>query len=413
MKGDLWIFFAVIILIISLVLHQVPLALVALLFILTGGVSRLWNKYCLRRVEYKRRLSRKQVFFGDEVIFEIEISNRKPLPLPWIKIEDDLPDKLVLLKGKASPSTEERVTLTNIFPIGMYNRVRRRFPMKCTRRGAFVFGPTRIQSGDLFGFFRRDMQVDTLDFLLVYPRLVPLEKLGIPSQQLFGDIRLKQHLFQDPVLTAGVREYHSGDALKRIHWKSTARLGRLQTKIYEPTTTIDISIFLDIRTLREHLWGSVDQLQEVGIITAASLAQHALSAGFRVGLYVNQLTRFSQGMARVPPSRHPDQLLRVLEVLAQLHQVESIPMTRYIREEVAGLPWGSTLVVISAQPDEKLMAALLDLKRVGRSVTLIVIGGEVKEINAAHFPVYYVSDAVAWELIKEIKLNEEPDVKKS
>jgi uncharacterized protein (DUF58 family) len=413
MKGDFWILFAIIILIISLAIHQVPLALIALLFILTGGVTRLWNKYCLRRVEYKRRLSHSQVFFGEEVVFEIEISNRKPLPLPWIKIEDELSEKLTLLKGKTSDSHEDRVTLTNIFPIGMYRRIKRRFPIKCPRRGAFAFGPTRIQSGDLFGFFRRDLEVDKMDYLLVYPRLVPLEKLGIPSRHLFGDIRLKQHLFQDPVLTAGVREYHSGDALKRIHWKSTARLGRLQTKLYEPTTNTDISIFLDIRTLRENLWGSIEQLQEVGIITAASLSQHALNDGFRVGLYVNQMTRFSRGMVRVPPSRHPDQLLRVLESLAQLHQVETMPMTRYIREQAVGMPWGSTLVVISARPDEKLMETLLDLKRVGRSVTLIVIGREVEDVSAAHFPVYHVSDAVAWELIEEIKLSEELETKKS
>src|SRR4030042_1955889 len=243
MRGDYWIFIAAIILIISLALQQVPLALVSLLFILTGGVSRLWNKYCLHRIEYNRRLSHSQVFFGEEVVLEIEIANRKPLPLPWLKIEDELPERLTLLKGKASPSHEDRVTLTNIFPIGMYHRVKRRFPIKCPQRGAFIFGPTRIPSGDIFGFFRRYMTIDKLDFLLVYPRLVPLEKLGIPSQQLFGDIRLKHHLFQDPVLTAGVREYQSGDSLKRIHWKSTARLGRLQTKVYEHTTTIDITIF--------------------------------------------------------------------------------------------------------------------------------------------------------------------------
>ncbi len=408
MRGDAWIIIAVIILIISLALHQVPLALIALLFILTGGVSRLWNKYCLRRVEYKRRLSQNQVFFGEEVVLEIEVSNRKPLPLPWLKIEDELPQKLVLLKGKASTSHEDRVTLTNIFPIGMYHRVKRRFPIKCPLRGAFVFGPTRLQSGDLFGFFRRDMEVGQLDYLLVYPRLVPLEKLGIPSQQLFGDIRLKHHLFQDPVLTAGVREYHSGDALKRIHWKSTARLGRLQTKIYEPTTTIDISVFLDVRTLRAHLWGSSYQLQELGIITAASLSQYALNAGFRVGLYVNQITRFSHGMVTVPPSQNPNQLLRILEALAQLHQIETIPITTYIRREATNLPWGSTMLVVSAQPDENLLATLLDMKRVGRSVALVVVGSAVKEVNASHFPVFRVPDDVAWELIKEIGIQEEP-----
>lgn len=409
MRGDYWILIAVIILIISLALQQVPLALVSLLFILTGGVSRLWNKYCLHRVEYNRRLSHSQVFFGEEVIFEIEIANRKPLPLPWIKIEDELSERLTLLKGKASPAAEDRVTLINIFPVGMYHRVKRRFPIKCPQRGVFTFGPTRIQSGDLFGFFRRHMSVDKLDFLLVYPRLVPLEKLGIPSQQLFGDIRLKHHLFQDPVLTAGVREYRSGDSLKRIHWKSTARIGRLQTKVYEPTTTIDISIFLDVRTLKAPLWGSISQLQELGIITAASLSQHALNNGFRVGLYVNQITRFSQGLVTVPHSQHPDQLLRILEVLAQLHQTETVPIVRHLREQASSLPWGSTLVAISAQPDDDLMAALLDLKRVGRSVALIQIGSEVKELNAAYFPIYRVTDDVAWELVKEIGLKEVPD----
>jgi uncharacterized protein (DUF58 family) len=409
MKGDYWIIIAAIILIISLALHQVPLAMVSLLFILTGGVSRLWNKYCLRRVEYIRRVSHKQVFFGEEVIFEIEITNRKPLPLAWLKVEDELPEALTLLKGKSSPSHEDRVTLTNIFPIGMYHRVKRRFPIRCPQRGAFIIGPTRLQSGDLFGFFRRDMEITKNDYLLVYPRLVPLEKLSIPSQQLFGDIRLRHHLFQDPVLTAGVREYQSGDALKRIHWKSSARLGRLQTKIFEPTTTIDISIFLDARTLRAPLWGSSYQLQELGIITAASISQHALNAGFRVGLYVNQITRFSEGLLSVPPSQHPDQMLRILEALAQLHQVETIPITTYLRQEVASLPWGSTLLVISAQPDEKLLATLLDLKRVGRSIALVVIGGEYKEINAARFPVFWVSDKVAAELVKEIGLKAEPD----
>src|SRR3972149_11304319 len=113
MRGDYWLLTAVLILIISLALHQVVLALVSLLFLLTGGVSRLWNRYCLSRVEYRRRLSQSQAFFGDEIVFEIEITNRKPLPLPWLQIEDELPEKVTLLKGKAAGPHEERVVLTN------------------------------------------------------------------------------------------------------------------------------------------------------------------------------------------------------------------------------------------------------------------------------------------------------------
>jgi uncharacterized repeat protein (TIGR01451 family) len=406
MRGDYWLVIAVLILIISLATHQVPLVLISLLFLLTGGVSRLWNRFCLHRVEYRRRLSHNQVFFGDEIVYEIEITNRKPLPLPWLQIEDELPENMTLLKGKTTAMQEDRVVLSNMFPINMYHRVTRRFPMRCQQRGSFIFGPTSIRSGDLFGFFRRDMRIDKLDYLLVYPRLVPLEKLGIPSRQFFGDIRLKRHIFQDPVLTAGVRDYRSGDSLKRIHWKSTARLGRLQTKVYEPTTNVDISIILDTRTLKAPLWGSIYQLQELGIIAAASISQHALQGGFRVGLYVNQITRFSQGMVRVPHSQHPDQLLRILEALAQLHQVETIPVTRFIRQEASNLPWGSTLLVISAQPPDELLAALLDLKRVGRSVALVKVGGEAPEVSSGNLPVYHIRDDVAWELVQEIGLKE-------
>jgi uncharacterized repeat protein (TIGR01451 family) len=409
MKGDSWLILAVLIFIISLALHQIALALICLLFLLTGGVSRLWNRYCLHRIEYHRRLSQNHAFFGDEIIYEIEVTNRKPLPLAWLQVEDELPEKVTLLKGKVEQSSEDRVLLKNIFPINMYHRVRRRFPVLCNQRGVFLFGPTYIRSGDLFGFFRKEIKFTKQDYLLVYPRLVSLEKLGIASRQLFGDIRLRRHLFQDPVLTAGVREYSPGDSLKRIHWKSTARLGRLQTKVFEPTTTVDISLFLDVRTLRAPLWGSIFQLQELGIIVTASIAQAALDAGFRVGLNVNQITRYSEGMLKVPHSGHPDQLQHILEALAQLHQVESVAMSTLIRQEAPALTWGSTLLVISAQPGETLLATLVDLKRVGRSVVLVKIGGtdlDVRDLTAGRLPVFHVNDSVAWDLVQKIGLKE-------
>jgi uncharacterized protein (DUF58 family) len=179
--------------------------------------------------------------------------------------------------------------------------------------------------------------------------------------------------------------------------------------VYEPTTTIDISLFLDVRTLKAPFWGSVYQLQELGIITAASLSQHALKEGFRVGLNANQITRFSRGMLKVPHSGHPEQLRHILGALAQLHQSETISMAKYIRQEASSLPWGSTLLVIAAQPSEDLLAVLLDLMRVGRSVALVKVGGSPQErpdLGAEGLKVYYVSDDAAWDVVREIGLKE-------
>jgi len=397
MRGSQWLYIAALLFVLSLVMRQVPLLLISLIILFIAGIGRLWGEYCLKRVEYQRRLNTNRVFFGEEVQLEVEVANRKPLPLPWIQVDEELPEEVALLKGRASSLYKtNRMLLSNLFSLGWYDKVKRRYPIRCLQRGWFVFGPARIRSGDLFGFFRQEMESQQVDYLMVYPRVLPLEKLGIPSNQPIGDIRPKRHIFEDPILTAGVREYHFGDSLRRIHWKTTARLGQLQTKVFEPTTTMDMGIFLDVRTMRRPAWGSISRLLELGIIAAASIANYAIAAGYRVGLYVNQHKRLRNEPMRIPPSRHGDQLLRILESLAQIQPPETTSISRLILNEGRNLNWGSTVVVISAVPTDDLFSTLVRVKRAGRRVALIVVGGDKPLASTDGLPVYHIRDDVAW-----------------
>lgn len=408
MRGGYWLFIALLLFIVSLILHQVLLLLISLLFLLVRGVARLWERYCLNRVEYRRTLSANRVFFGEEVILEMEVANRKPLPLPWIQIDEELPAEMTLLKGKTSASPDTtRVVLGNLLSLNWYHKVKRRYPMRCLQRGCFTFGPTRIRSGDLFGFFSREMVIRKVDYLTVYPRVIPLEKLGIPSKQPLGDIRTRRHIFQDPILTMGVRDYHFGDSLKQIHWKTTARRGQLQTKVFESTTTTDMSIFLDVRTMKVDYLGSVPQLLEVGIIAAASIANHAMTAGYRVGLYVNQKKRFIDEPIRVPPSQHADQMQHILEALAHTHPSEAMPVARLIQNESRSLPWGSTLLVISAAPADTLYSALFRMQRAGRRVALVLVGGPQPSIASDSLTVYHIPEDVVWRDLETLCLERE------
>ncbi len=406
MLGSYWLFISGLIFVLSLLLHQVPLLLVALLLFLVGGVARLWDRYCLVRVEYQRRLSARRVFCGEEVQLEIEITNKKPLPLPWIQINDEIPDGVTLLKGKTSPShLMNRVILSNLLSLSWYHKVKRRYPISCRQRGFFTFGPALMRSGDIFGFFTREEQVKPIDNLIVYPKIVPLEKLGIPSTQPLGDIRTRNYLFQDPVLTMGIREYHAGDSLRRIHWKTTARLGQLQTKVFEPTTTVDMGIFLDVRTVKPPFWGSVPELLELAVIVAASMTKHALDQGFRVGLYVNQNNTSSDGLVRIPPSQHGDQLQHILEALAQVYSTETIPISRLILNESRNLPWGSTIVVVSAMPSNALLEALFQMKRVGRKAALILVGNAASGVSIDGLMVYHVPDDIMWQDLETLSIS--------
>ena len=387
-----FLFLAAVLLLLAGVLHQGGLLLVAVLLVLLFGVARLWEKYALRRVDYSRHLSTNRAFFGDEVRLELSVANRKPLPLPWVSISEELDERLTLSAGTTTPSAlPGRALLNYVMPLGWYRKVTRSYKMQCNQRGYYSFGPAKIQSGDYFRFRVQYMEVGEPCHLVVYPRIVPLEQLGIPSRDPFGDLRVRRHLFQDPVRVSSIREYAYGDPMRRIHWKATARTGQLQTKVFEHTTSPDLAVFLDVRTVKPPLWGVVPQLMETAVITAASIANDVIDKGYRVGLYVNQPFPNSSQSVRLPPSSHPDQLLRILEALAGAGPPETLTIDRLVQREAAALPWVSTLVVVTAVPTAPLLATLSGLHRLGRPVALVIIGGEKPQFSLNGFHLYHVS----------------------
>jgi uncharacterized protein (DUF58 family) len=420
--ANYWLIISAGLLILSFWIHQVPLLLISLLFFLTGAVSRLWERYCLARIEYRRKISQDRAFFGDNIYLDIAVANRKPLPLPWFQIEEEIPaDLLILGKNPEVPDAPEeenvtdavnygwfnrdnRATITTYISLGWYNRITRRYPVVCNKRGLYAFGPTQLRSGDLFGIFSREAYIKKQHYLLVYPKMVPLEALGIPSRQLFGDITTKSHIFEDPIMTMGIRDYQFGDSLKRVHWKATARTGKLQTKVFELTTTTDIAIFLDTRTTQTIMFGSVPDLLELAIVTAASISNHAITAGFRTGLYVNQQKRFPPEPMRIPPGQHADQMMYILDALAQATAFESTNIARLIQNESRNLAWGSTILVIASVLTDELLSTLYSMKRGGRKVVLVFIGGNSPPATANDITTYHVSDAISWRDIESISL---------
>src|SRR5205814_9612505 len=126
-------------------------------------------------------------------------------------------------------------------------------------------------------------------YLLVYPKVVPLERLGLPASSPFGDVPVRrQWLFEDPMRTVGVREYRPGDNPRRLHWKATARAPsqNLQVKVFEPTTSHRLHVLLNVSTSEQNWsWQGYDpEALEASITTAASVANWAAEQGLLVGL---------------------------------------------------------------------------------------------------------------------------------
>jgi uncharacterized protein (DUF58 family) len=408
MTGRAGRFFILALLIISLLLRSPLLLLLVVLLALVAGASALWGRYCLAGVSYARRFESERLFCGEQTEVWIEIVNAKPLPLAWLKAEDEFPEDFTVERTElTSSSRPHRKTLTNLLSLRWYERVRRRYRLTASRRGAFEFGPVQLSSGDIFGFELKLAEVAARQLVLVYPRLVPVADLQIRAARPGGELRTERRVIEDPLALAGIRDYRPGDSVRHIHWKSTARRGQLQTKVFEPAASQQLVLFLNGQTLPHAYEGVIADYMETVLVVGASLAQAALEARYPVGLFTNNSARDEARRVRLPASRHAAQLTRILETMAQLTPFTALPFDQLLRLEAPQLPFGATVIAVSAIVSEPILSALLALHDAGHPVSLILTNDQpesLADLPASDvLPVYYIQQN--WDELETLQLD--------
>ncbi len=243
--------------------------------------------------------------------------------------------------------------------------------------------------------FARKGKLPLQQRLIVYPRLYTVADLGLPAKNPFGERAAEARLVEDPLRTAGIRDWQPADGLKRVHWKATARHQALLSRIYEPSQEPQMLIFLNVATLERHWLGHIPELMERAISVAGSLAALCAELRLPVGLIANGYMPGSDQPLRILPGRSPDQLMRILELLAAVTGFAAQPIEELLLHESPRLPWGSTLLVVTAIAHETLLATLLDLQRAGRRVVLFTLAEKPPVEHLPGITVYHLPHLVA------------------
>lgn len=375
--GRAWFEIAALLIAIGLVVRQrAPFVLAACLLTVIP-IAWVWNRLSLRRVDYRRSFDKQRAFVGETFKMTLQVTNRKLLPLSWVEINDRIPMALPLVEGMLMPTHVPQVgTLTAALSLWWYERVNRRYELRCPARGIYVLGPVDLKSGDIFTLFEMQDNRKCRDRLLVYPHIWPMEDWGFPPKEPFGERKAQQRLLEDPLRTIGVRDHHPEDSLRHVHWKATARRGELQVRAFEPTATLDLVILLNVATFEHHWQGVIPALLESAVSLAGSIATWATGQKYKVGLVANGSVPLSDQPIRVPPGRSPGQLTAILEALAAVTSFATLPIHDLLRRESPRLPWGATLVVVTAIVTDQLAAAILGLREAGRQMALVSLAEE-------------------------------------
>ncbi len=161
------------------------------------------------------------------------------------------------------------------------------------RRGVFTVGPLVVESGDPFGMSRLHAAVGGADTLTVVPAISPLAEGGPVLVDGDGSAQLVQRrvVGSDDDLTT--REYRRGDALRRVHWRASARHGELMVRQEEHRSHPDARIIIDTRAaghpdaVPDAVASPPAMLSESfewSVRMLASLAVHLDEIGFRVAV---------------------------------------------------------------------------------------------------------------------------------
>src|SRR5260370_34451337 len=89
-----WYYLYITIILLGLLLRLPLLLVIGLLGVLILAATDIWAKYCLQDLRYQRQVSEQRVLFGEEITLSLSIENAKLLPLPWLAIDDNVPQPL-------------------------------------------------------------------------------------------------------------------------------------------------------------------------------------------------------------------------------------------------------------------------------------------------------------------------------
>ena len=245
------------------------------------------------------------------------------------------------------------------------------------RRGLFPIGPLVVEYSDPFGMVRSLTAVGSADRLTVVPAVVDLPDGGPVLIDGDGTAQLVQRRAVGNDDDLSTREYRWGDALRRVHWRASARHGELMVRQEEHRSHPDARIIVDTRLAGypdaandDVGWPPAPYSEsfEWAVRMLASLAVHLDASGFKVDILESAAPQVEAIGERWEGGQRIESFLTSLAALRLLDRRRegSLP--------VAGADATGPTFAVLAQPDDEVVDWVLRQRRPGQAGAVFVVG---------------------------------------
>lgn len=234
------------------------------------------------------------------------------------------------------------------------------------RRGLFRVGPFYLYGGDPFGFYKCWSKREEYSELTVLPRPVAFSfRRPASTSQLRQDEVETVPVSGESTEFLGVREYIEGEPLKRVHWRTSARMGRLISRQYELNVAASLSALVVVDEAM--LVGTrVDNPLEYSLTMVASLGSATLTERFQFN-YLALLGKNYDTCAGTGRGFYEELAVR----LARLDGLGPVDWESQGRVVLNSLPAGSHLTVFTASAGDEMRQRLRQLATQYRGLTAV------------------------------------------
>ncbi|HEY2669198.1 MAG TPA: DUF58 domain-containing protein [Rugosimonospora sp.] len=201
----------------------------------------------------------------------LRLQNLSGLPTGTLLLEDRLPYAL---------GSRPRLVLERL---GRHQASSVAYTVRADVRGRYEVGPLVVRLTDPFGLCELTRSFPSVDRLTVIPQVTALPTVRLAGEYAgTGESRARSvavHGEDD----AATREYRHGDDLRRVHWRSTARVGELMVRREEQPWESRATLILDTRAMAHRGEGPTASF-EWSVSAIASIAMHLRHSGYRLRL---------------------------------------------------------------------------------------------------------------------------------
>lgn len=318
-------------------------------------VSLIYTLIVYLRFKFTQDVDKRFLIKGDRVNFIFSVNNEDIFLYPFISV--------TLCGAERLFNEQLRIKSFSIKPFGKKSFS---FGLTLRYRGSYEIGIKSIDFEDFLGIFRFKYTLRDTKLITVYPRIIELDYFNLKTDymsEIHANLRSKS---EDMSSVEDIRKYAFGDSLRKIHWKLTAKTGRLLVKKYQSTSETSAVLFLDL--MSNPYSHETNTIIEDKVVEAAVSVLHYCTRNW----IPVRLVYYNDGLKEVE-ARNPLMFEELYGVLAEIKFNQSIVLEDLLDVYLKEYASKTNVILFTSNISYSLYNVIYEAKVAGFEISLVYI----------------------------------------